>query len=378
MHVLYVIDSLDRPGGAEQALAAMAPHLMGAGVTLDIAYLTERPGFQDDLRDAGAHVVPVLEPGRLPRTRALAGLIRQRRPDLVHTTLYEADLAGRWAAAATRTPVVSSLVNVAYGPEHRDAPELSARKVRAAQLADAASCRTVRRFHALTDYVAGIMSRRLLIRRSRIDVVPRGRDLAVLGDRSAERRHAVRQRIGLADDVPVVVAAARHEYQKGLDTLVSAFAEIRRAQPDAQLVIAGREGTATELLRRRADEGGVTGCVHLLGPRTDVPDLIAAADVFAAPSRWEGLGSAVLEAMGIGTPVVAGDVAAIRETITGEGALLVPVSDPSALARAVVDALGDPAAAAARAEVASCRFRSRNTIQRVSEAMLDFYGRALG
>jgi glycosyltransferase involved in cell wall biosynthesis len=378
VHVLYVIDSLDRPGGAEQALAAMAPHLMGAGVTLDIAYLTERPGFQDDLREAGAHVVPVLEPGRLPRTRALAGLIRQRRPDLVHTTLYEADLAGRWAAAATRTPVVSSLVNVAYGPEHRDAPELSARKVRAAQLADAASCRTVRRFHALTDYVAGIMSRRLLIRRSRIDVVPRGRDLAVLGDRSAERRHAVRQRIGLADDVPVVVAAARHEYQKGLDTLVSAFAEVRRAQPDAQLVIAGREGTATELLRRRADEGGVTGCVHLLGPRTDVPDLIAAADVFAAPSRWEGLGSAVLEAMGIGTPVVAGDVAAIRETITGEGALLVPVSDPPALARALVDALGDPAAAAARAEVAAGRFRSRNTIQRVSEAMLDFYGRALG
>ncbi len=377
MHVLYAIDSLDRPGGAEQALAAMAPHLVASGVTLDIAYLTERPGFQDELREAGARVYPVLEPGRLPRTRALASLIRERRPDLVHTTLYEADLAGRWAAAATRTRVVSSLVNVAYGQEHRDAPGLSARKVRAAQAADAASCRTVHRFHALTDYVAGIMARRLLIRRSRIDVVPRGRDLAVLGDRSPERRLAVRRGLGLADDVPMVVAAARHEYQKGLDTLVGAFADVRRAQPRAQLVIAGREGTATDLIRRRAREGGVTDCLHLLGSRTDVPDLIAAADVFVAPSRWEGLGSAVLEAMGIGTPVVAGDVAAIRETITGEGALLVPVSDSPALARAVVDVLDDPSAAASRAEVASSRFRSRNTIQRVNEAMLAFYERAL-
>jgi glycosyltransferase involved in cell wall biosynthesis len=377
LHVLYAIDSLDRPGGAEQALAAMAPHLVASGVTLDIAYLTERPGFQDDLRKAGAQVYPVLEPGRLPRARALAGLIRDRRPDLVHTTLYEADLAGRWAAAATRTRVVSSLVNVAYGQEHRDAPGLSARKVRAAQAADAASCRTVHRFHALTDYVAGIMARRLLIRRSRIDVVPRGRDLAVLGERTPERRLRVRQGLGLADDVPMVVAAARHEYQKGLDTLVGAFAAIRRAHPRAQLVVAGREGTATDLIRCRAREGGVTDCVHLLGSRTDVPDLIAAADVFVAPSRWEGLGSAVLEAMGIGTPVVAGDVAAIRETITGEGALLVPVSDPTALARAVVDVLDDPTAAASRAEVASSRFRSRNTIQRVNEAMLAFYERAL-
>ena len=122
MHVLYVIDSLDRPGGAEQALAAMAPPLVAAGVRLDIAYLTERPGFQDDLRAAGAEVFPVIESDRRRRTRGLASLVRERRPDLVHTTLYEADLAGRVAATMTRTPVVSSLVNVAYGPEHRNAP----------------------------------------------------------------------------------------------------------------------------------------------------------------------------------------------------------------------------------------------------------------
>ena len=377
MRLLYVIDSLDRPGGAEQALASMAPHLVKAGVDLDIAYLLERPGFQDDLREVGASIFPVLEPDRVRRTRTLASLIREREPDLVHTTLFEADLAGRVAAATTRTRVVSSLVNIAYGPEHRGDPRLAAARVVAAQAADAATCQLVHRFHALTQYVADVMGRRLLIRPSRMDVVPRGRDEAVLGSRTPERRHAVRTGLGLADDAPMVVAAARHEYQKGLDTLVEAFAAVRRAHPTAQLVIAGREGTATALIRQRAAEGGVTDAVHLLGPRTDVPDLVAAADVFVAPSRWEGLGSAVVEAMGIGTPVVAGDVPAIRETITGAGALLVPVSDPDALGRAVVDVLDDGAGAATRADAASARFRSRNTIEAVTAAMLAFYERSL-
>ena len=112
----------------------------------------------------------------------------------------------------------------------------------------------------------------------------------------------------------IVAAAARHEHQKGLDVLVEALAAVRRAHPDAQLVVAGREGVTTDLLRATAAHDGTTAAVHLLGARTDVPDLVAAADVFVARSRWEGLGSAVVEAMGIGTPIVASDVAAIRPT----------------------------------------------------------------
>ncbi len=377
MHVLYVIDSLDRPGGAEQALAAMAPRLVEAGVRLDIAYLTERPGLQDDLRDAGAEVFPVIEDDRLPRTRALATLVRERRPDLVHTTLYEADLAGRLAAAVTRTPAVSSLVNIAYGPEHRNAPGLSSGKVRAAQAADALTCRAVRRFHALTDHVAEEMAGRLMLRRSRIDVVPRGRDTRLLGTRTPERRAEVRERLGLAVDVPVLVAAARHEHQKGLDTLVAALPEVRRVVPGVQLVVAGREGNDTPLIREIVASGGIEDAVHLLGSRTDVADLIAAADVFVAPSRWEGLGSAVMEAMGIGTPIVASDVAAIRETVTGEGAALVRPADPGALAVALVGALRDPQCAEQRAAVARDRFRRRHTIEAVTAGMIGFYERAL-
>ena len=242
MRVLYVIDSLDRPGGAEQALASMAPGLVAGGVDLHVASLTERDGLQPDLIAAGARLHPVGAATRPARTREVAGLVRRLRPDLVHTTLFEADLAGRSGAALARTPVVSSLVNVAYGPEHRADPGLSAAKVRAAQAADAATCQVVRRFHALTEHVATVMSRRLLIRESRVQVMPRGRSRARLGERSPERRAAVRSALGLAPDAPMIVAAARHEHQKGLDVLVEALAAVRRTHPDAQLVVAGREG----------------------------------------------------------------------------------------------------------------------------------------
>ncbi len=377
MRVLYVIDSLDRPGGAEQALASMAPGLVAGGVDLHVASLTERDGLQPDLIAAGARLHAVGGATRAARTREVAGLVRRLRPDLVHTTLFEADLAGRSGAALARTPVVSSLVNVAYGPEHLADPGLSAAKVRAAQAADAATCQVVRRFHALTEHVATVMSRRLLIRESRVQVMPRGRSRARLGERSPERRAAVRSALGLAPDAPMIVAAARHEHQKGLDVLVEALASVRRTHPDAQLVVAGREGVTTDLLRATAERDGTTAAVHLLGARTDVPDLVAAADVFVAPSRWEGLGSAVVEAMGIGTPIVASDVAAIRETAPPWVARLVPPDRPDLLGAAIAETLDDPGAARSRADQGLARFADSYTIERVTDQMIRFYERAL-
>jgi glycosyltransferase involved in cell wall biosynthesis len=304
-------------------------------------------------------------------------LIRERSPDLVHTTLFEADITGRIAAARARVPVVSSLVNVAYGPEHRATPGLRPAKVRAAQLADLATARVTRRFHAISEHVAGIMGRRLRIPSHRIDVVPRGRDRALLGEPSPERRAAARADLGLPPDAPVLLSAARHEYQKGLDVVIDALGAVRPAAPGAVLLIAGREGNLTPRMREIMAERGVADAVRLLGPRADVPDLLAAADVFVAPSRWEGLGSAVLEAMAMRTPIVASDVPAIRETVgSPDCAILTPPGDAAALATALTATLRDAAAAQRRAAAAEQRFAQRYDIQPVADAMLRFYARA--
>ncbi|MFF7251215.1 glycosyltransferase [Embleya sp. NPDC008237] len=384
MHVLQVIDSVDRVGGAERAAVAMAPQLIRRGITLDIAYLLDMDGFQPELAAAGVSLFGVHHGSRAGSARGLARVIRDRRPDLVHTTLYEADIAGRIAALATGVPVVSSLVNTSYGAEMRSQPGIRPWKLRAAQGLDAASARGVRRFHALTEHVAGVMSRRLGVRRSRIEVVPRGRDPELLAA-ARDRRELTRAALGLGADVPVLVTAARQEYQKGLDVLITAFARVRREVPDAVLLLAGPDGSRTESLRRLAAEtGGIgdsTGAaepVRFLGHRDDVPDLMGAADVFVLPSRWEGLGSVLIEAMGVGAPIVTSDLPPVRE-ITGAGdcAALVPPDSPEALATALVAALTEREKTAMRTEAAYRRFGEEYTIDSVCDRMVAFYARAV-
>lgn len=374
--VLYVLDSLVPSGGAEQALAAMAPHYPVVGIDLTVATLTDRPGLHPVLRAAGAEVLPPVLGSRRQQLQSLTALVRAVRPDLVHTTLFESDVLGRAAAARARTPAVTSLVNASYGREHRADPALRTTRLLAAQALDVLTARTARRFHALTEHVAETMARRLLLDRDRIDVIPRGRDPLVLGTRSPQRAARVRRDLGVPLDAAVVLGVARQEHQKGLDVLVEAAALLLRSRPDVYLLLAGREGNATPAVRAALAGYPRPDHVRLLGIRTDVPDLMAAADVLAVPSRWEGLGSTALEGMGIGVPVVASDVPALRETLgSADCGWLVPPDDPHRLCAALEEALGPTAVQ--RCGRAQARFADRYTLSRIVQEMAGFYARAL-
>jgi glycosyltransferase involved in cell wall biosynthesis len=376
LRVLYLIDSL-AGGGAERSLAALAPAYRDRDLRLTVGYLHERPGVRADLEAAGAAVRSLEGPrgmaGAVGRARRL---VVDLRPDLVHTTLFEADLVGR--AAAGRVPVVTSLVNDAYGAVQADAPGLRRWKLGAARLLDVASARRVVRFHAISGHVAELMAARLRVPRERIEVVPRGRDPAALGTRTPARRAAARAALGLGPDTPLVLAAARHEHQKGLDVLLAAFPAVARAAPGARLAVAGRTGNQTPRLRAAAEGSGLGPAVGLLGARGDVAELLCAADVFVLPSRWEGFGSVLLEAMALEAPIVASDLPAVREVVThGDSALLVAPDRPAELAAAVTATLADPAGAASRARRGRERFLASFTVDRVADAMAGLYRRAL-
>ncbi len=374
MHLLYVIDSL-APGGAEQSLVNLAPHYAERGVRLTVAYLTERRDLGADLEARRARVVSLAgDGGRIVAARRARTLIRELRPDLVHTTLFEADLAGRTAARLAGVRVVSSLVNEAYGPMQIRDRRLRRWKVRGARWADAATARFVTRFHAVSYQVADVMAVRLHVPRDRIDVVHRGRDPDRLGPRTPERRARARAALGIEPEAPLVLAAARHEYQKGLDVLLAAFPTVRRRIPHARLVIAGREGNQTPELAAAASDLG--DAVRLLGARDDVGDLLCAADVLVLPTRWEGLPGTLLEAMAMATPIVASDVPAVREAVDDASALLVPPDHVGALGTAIVTSLTDPDAAGRRAGVARARFVRDFAIEGVADRMVAFYERA--
>jgi glycosyltransferase involved in cell wall biosynthesis len=223
------------------------------------------------------------------------------------------------------------------------------------------------------------MSKRLAVPRRRFEVIPRGRDDEVLGTRSEQRRADARFRMELDEHVPVILAAARHEYQKGLDVLLDAVALMRARHPNVVLLLAGRDGNQTASLRYQATRLGLDTNVRFLGARDDIPDLMVAADVFVLPSRWEGLPGAVIEAMALETPSVATDIPGVREVLGPEllRSSVVPVGDATALADRITEVLADPGAAAAWTAAARSRFLRRFTTRRIATEMVNFYARAL-
>jgi glycosyltransferase involved in cell wall biosynthesis len=377
VRILYVIDSLV-PSGAERSLAALAPEYRRLGVALDVAYLQDRPGLHAELRAAGATLFCIAgSGGRIGWVLRLRRLIVDRRPDLVHTTLAEADLAGRVAARLAGTPVVSSLVNVQHGPQQLADPKVPRWKLQAAKLADQITARGVVRFHAITSFLADVMARTLRIGRDRIDVVPRGRPAGELGSRSAERRRRAREALRLDEDTTLLVSVARQDRQKGLDVLLRALPAVREAVPGVLLMVAGRQGNMTEDLLAVVEDLRLGDAVRFLGIRDDVPELLSAADAFVLPSRWEGLGSVLLEAMALEAPIVASDIPPVREVVDEESAVLVPAERPAELASAIVKASRDRRGSVRRATLARRRFLDEFTIEPVAEAMLAFYRRAL-
>jgi glycosyltransferase involved in cell wall biosynthesis len=179
--------------------------------------------------------------------------------------------------------------------------------------------------------------------------------------------------LGVAAGSPVLVAAGRLNRQKGFDVLIDAMAIVRQEAPDVVLVILG-EGRRRRSLEDRAERLGVEDGVIFAGQRTDVREIMAAADVYVLSSRNEGMANTLLEAMSVGAPIVATDVAGTQEAVRdGVDALIVPPGDANALSGAVLRLVGDRELAARLASSALDRARKLFGVDRMVgelEAML--------
>jgi L-malate glycosyltransferase len=164
-------------------------------------------------------------------------------------------------------------------------------------------------------------------------VIPNG-----IPERHGERM-PLRRELGVRDDELLITCVGNLYPVKGHDVLLAALAQLPPELP-WRLAIAGRPEDAEPGLRATIAERGWERRAHLLGSRRDVPDVLAAADVFCHPSRAEALPLAVLEAMFAARPIVASSVGGIPEVVReGVDGLLVPPEDPAALAAALRRAL---------------------------------------
>ena len=174
---------------------------------------------------------------------------------------------------------------------------------------------------------------------------------------------------------PTLLCVARFTPQKNHRALLSAFARLRRTHPRARLQLVGT-GPDEPAIRRRADRMGVSG-IEFLGPRDDVPALMAAADLLVLSSSFEGLPLVVLEAMAAGLPVVATRIGGVVEAVGPDHPWLVPAGDPRALAAALAAALDDPPARKSAAAAQRARFDTFYTATRMGHDTARLYAAAL-
>lgn len=361
MKVLALIDSLE-VGGAETSLAAIFERFDETEVVVCHLYPGDRlrPRFEA----AGARVVSLDLAGRYAfraAVRRVADLVEAERPDLLLSVLYRSGLVARWTARRTGLPLIDSFVNDSYAPiRYGGLSPIRRAKLLAVQIVDRLTAGWATHFVAVSEHVARTNRRALGVPAERTTVIHRGRDPELYRPASPERRTALRGDLGLGEDERVILNIARLLDRKGQHELIAAMPEIVRAQPRARLLIAG-EGPERAALERAVADLGLDGRVTLLGTRQDVPDLLAAADVFVTPSHYEGHGGSLIEAMLAGLPIVATDTPPHRESMEpGVTGLAVPLRDPAALAAAIVSLLDDPErtremSAAAR-EAARARF----------------------
>jgi len=195
-------------------------------------------------------------------------------------------------------------------------------------------------------------------------------------DTSSVNREEVRRELRMGPNEILLLAVGRLMVQKGHDILVQAMPGIISRFPNVRAVICG-DGPLRPQLQAQIDALNLSSHVTLLGMRMDVAPLLAAADVFVLPSRWEGLPRALLEAMAAGLPSVATRVDGTQEVLThGEHGLLVPSEDPNELANSIIQLLEDPElrkriGAAAQARVLQ-NYNAEGMCRNYYSLMLDF------
>jgi hypothetical protein len=183
----------------------------------------------------------------------------------------------------------------------------------------------------------------------------------------------IRQQLGLPASAKIILTVARLTEQKGHRYLLEAIPTLLQQEPDVFFLWVG-EGPLEAELRRQIQEQGLDQHVYLAGQRRDVPQLMAASDLFVLPSLFEGLPIVVLEAMAIGVPIVGTRICGTREAITdGVTGRLVEAKDAQALTGAIVAALQQPQVTARWSKAARLRFEREFSAARMAREVLAIY-----
>ena len=340
--ILHVITDLNT-GGAETMLVRIATAFEGIGDNMVVCLLPDGR-LTARLRDAGIQVLELnfgSLSGIVKGLAALSRAIRDFRPEIVQGWMYHGDLSALLGLLLSGRRRHTCLC---WGIRCSNL-DFSQYRLQLRLVVRACALLSSRPDVIIANSVAGMSAHRAIgYRGRREEVIANGVDLDRYRPDAAARR-AVRDELGIADDVVLLAHVARVDAMKDHAGLIAAMTDLPQYQ--ALLI-----GAGTELL-------SVPHNVHRLGLRADIPRLLAAADFIVSSSAFgEGFSNTLMEGMACGLPAIATDVGDAR-LILGDTGIIVTPRDPKALASAIL--------ALACEERAQYENRSREARARIAE-----------
>jgi glycosyltransferase involved in cell wall biosynthesis len=371
LRVLTLVDGIGVHGGGESLARRIAINLDRS--RFDSTFCVSRWDPREDaeealseLREGGVRFLGLERASRfqLRPWGRLVSYMRQHRVDVLHSHKFGSNAWSAILAPLARVPVLVAHEHT-WSFQGQPLRRLLDRELiaRRADVFVAVSREDQQRMHEIEG-----------IPLEKIRFIPNG----IPEPPPPRRGTALREELGIRPGQPVIGAVATLRPQKALDVLIRASVPIARRFPDLRVLIAGGEAGGTgrrneperERLVTLARQLGVGEQVRLLGPRSDIPELLAAIDVAVLSSDFEGSPLSVLEYMEAGKPVVATRVGGVPDLVVeGVTGLLVEPRNPESLAKAVADLLGDRSRAAAMGHAGRDRqrreFSISNTVRHV-------------
>ena len=375
--VLHVITRFIAGSGGNTLLSAV-------GMDRDRyeVWVAAMPGgpLWEQAAEAGVHCVDVrhMKETISPKHDLLAclelvRLMRRERFTVVHTHCSKAGLIARVAARIARVPVVVHTFHIFAAHDG-----LSRRRRWLYLFLDRMARRLAHHYVAVAPRVAQEAVHNRIAPPGKVTVIP---SAVALDDIPTTTDPTVRAELGIDDGAPVVGTVGRIVAQKAPLDFVRMCAEVHKVRPDVHFVMVGDTTLESAGLEKETHNEAARLGVPILftGFRADAPRVAAAFDVYCVPSRYEGLGRAVTEAMASGRAVVATAVNGVPDLVEpGCTGLLATPGDPSSMARSVLWLLDHPAEAAAMGAAGRERVRSHFSAEVMCGALDELYSDLVG
>jgi len=375
-------------GGLGRHVGALARSLADEGHEVHVVTrdLPDAPEVQDTIED-GVHVIrvpeapPVIGFDQLVawvlafnnRIQAVAGrLLREQHFDVVHAHDWLVAYAAAGLKETWDVPVVATIHATEYGRHQGWLPGPMNKLIHQVEWW---LTYEARRVIVCSDYMREQLEDIFVLPADKLDVVPNGvdiRDFAVDPVEAAETRSTL-----TGPRTRMVLFAGRLEYEKGVQTLLAALADVRRRLGPTRLYVAG-VGTYSGELQREVRRLKLQRHVRFTGFLADHELRLhfGAADVAVVPSIYEPFGLVAVEAMACGTPVVVGDTGGLREIVADGSGLSFTPQEPEELADALVRVLSEQDLAADLVRRGHVRARDRYDWGAVARRTVEVYARA--